>query len=155
MKKSAMPTIAVTMLQSLRLITRATKKEPATKSRWHRGGGVRTTKDPSIPVNDRSSQFPGQSFVIRFGKPFFSCYKIPKTIKIQIATSKRTGNLVKYNERVARNSRLADSISNYYSVNPSEKGASVQTELSVERFVVARACLAAGCFYTELGLSRT
>ena len=80
---------------------------------------------------------------------------IKKTIKVHITTSKHTGDLVKYNERAARDSRLADSIRNYYSVNPSEKGASVQTELSVERFVVARACLAAGCFYTELGLSRT
>ena len=101
--------------------TRATKKKAATKSDWHRGG-VRTSKEPSIPVSDRLSQFPVQSFEI-FGKPFCSCCKLPlsmikSTINTHIATSKHTENLVKYNERVAADSRPADSISDYYTVKP-------------------------------------
>ena len=72
---------------------RATKKKAATKSGWHRGDGVRTSKKPSIPVSDHLSQFPGQKFEIRFGKPFCSCCKMPlsmikSTIKTHIATSK-------------------------------------------------------------------
>jgi hypothetical protein len=69
---------------------------------------------------------------------------IKSTIKTHITTSKHTENLV--NERVAADSRRADSISDYYTVNPSEKGASVRKELTLERFVIARACFAAGCF---------
>jgi len=59
-----MPTIAVTMLVpelAAHEKTWATKKKAATNSGWHRGGGVRTSKEPSIPVSDRLSQFPGQS----------------------------------------------------------------------------------------------